>query len=159
MPSDVKPIPDGYQTLTPYLVVDDADGAINFYTRAFGARELYRMAGPDGKIWHAEVEIGDSKLMLSDEFSEMGHRSAKTMGGTPVSLMMYVEDADAAFKRAVDAGATSIMPPETMFWGDRFAKIADPFGNEWQIATHVEDVSPEEMKRRSEEAMKQTKQP
>ena len=150
----VRPIPEGYHTVTPTLVVNGAAEAIEFYTRAFGAVELFRMPAPDGqKLWHAEIQIGDSRLMLSDEFPEMcGTRSPKTLGGTPVGIYLYVEDADAVVQRAVNAGATVVMPLTDMFWGDRFGTILDPFGHQWSIATHVEDVSGEEIARRATQA-------
>ncbi len=148
----VRPIPEGYHSLTPTLIVNDAAAAIEFYTRAFGAVELYRMPAPDGqKLWHAEIQIGDSRVMLGDEFPEMGDvRSPASLGGSPVGLHLYVEDADAAVQRAVEAGATVTMPLMDTFWGDRYAKLTDPFGHRWSIAAHVEDVSEEEMRRRAE---------
>jgi len=149
----VKPVPDGYHTLTPYIVVDGAADAIAFYQKAFGAREVYRMPGPGGKVMHAELQIGDSRLMLSDEFPEMGGRAPKAFGGSPTNVLMYVPDVDATFARAVEAGASADMPVTTMFWGDRYGKVKDPFGHVWQLATHVEDVSPEEMGRRAAAAM------
>lgn len=147
-----RPIPEGYHSVTPSLVVRGAADAIEFYKRAFGARELGRMAAPDGQvIWHAEIQIGDSRLMLSDEFPEMGDcRAPTSLGGTSTSLHIYVEDADAAFQRAVDAGATVSMPLEDAFWGDRYGTVTDPFGHQWGIATHQEDVSEEEMRRRAQ---------
>ena len=148
MPS-VKPVPDGHHALTPYLIVDDAAGAIAFYTRAFGAHELYRIPGPDGRVMHAEIVIGDSLLMLTDADPNRCAVSPKTLNGSPVSVFLYTPDVDAVFARAVAAGATAQMPPTDMFWGDRFAALADPFGHSWQIATHVEDVAPEEMARRA----------
>lgn len=154
--AQVKPIPQGYNSVTPYLVVSDAARAIEFYKQAFGAKEVVRMAGPDGKIGHAEIKIGDSMLMLSDEM--MGNRSPHTLGGSSVSIFLYVEDVDSVFKRAVDAGAKSDMPPTDMFWGDRFGKLTDPSGHLWALATHIEDVAPEEMKKRTEAAMSQTAQ-
>ncbi len=148
----VTPIPEGYHTVTPYLVVDGAAEAIEFYKRAFGAQELFRMASPDGQaVWHAEIQIGDSRLMLGDEFPEMGdYRAPKSLGGTTASLHIYVEDADAAFQRAVEAGATVSMPLEDAFWGDRYGKVTDPFGHQWGIATRQEEVSEEEMQRRAQ---------
>ncbi len=148
----VRPIPEGYHTVTPTLVVDDAARAIEFYTRAFGAVELFRMPAPDGqKLWHAEIQIGDSRLMLSDELPEMcGSRSPKTLGGSPVGIHLYVEDADAVVQRAVDAGATVGMPLMDTFWGDRYGQVTDPFGHQWGIATHQEDLSEEEIQRRAE---------
>jgi PhnB protein len=149
----VKPIPEGYRTLTPYLAVDDATKAIEFYERAFGARERSRMPGPDGKIAHAEIVIGDSVVMLSDPFPQSTVKPPTQIGGTTAGLFMYVEDVDAAYRRAIDAGATETMAPADMFWGDRFGTVTDPFGHSWQIATHVEDLTPEEMAARGEEAM------
>jgi uncharacterized glyoxalase superfamily protein PhnB len=149
-----KPIPDGYHTVTPYLTVKGAAQAIDFYTRALGAKEVERMTGPDGKsIMHAEIRIGDSVVMLSDEFPQMGARSPQTLGGTTGSIFLYVTDVDTAFKRALDAGAKALMPPTDMFWGDRFGKFADPFGHEWGMATHKEDLSPEEIRKRGQAAM------
>jgi uncharacterized glyoxalase superfamily protein PhnB len=149
-----KPIPDGYRTATPYLTVKGAAQAIDFYTRAFGAQEVERMTGPDGQsVMHAEVKIGDSIVMLSDEFPQMGCRSPQTLGGTTASVFLYVPDVDTAFQRAVDAGATAIMPPADMFWGDRFGKLVDPFGHQWAMATHKEDLSPEEIRKRGAAAM------
>jgi PhnB protein len=149
----VKPIPEGYGTVTPYLAVDDAAQAIEFYKKAFGAKERVRMDGPQGTIAHAELEIGDSVIMLSDPFPQSPLKSPKKLGGTTASLMLYVEDTDEMVQQAVDAGATITMPVEDQFWGDRYGRVEDPFGHNWQIATHVEDVPPEEMARRSEEAM------
>lgn len=151
----VNPIPDGYHTVTPYLVVDDAAAALEFYTKAFGARELMRADGPGGKIMHAEIKIGDSPIMLADEFPEMGIRSAKSYGGSPVSIALYLEDVDARFQQAVDAGATVKKPLMDQFYGDRSGTVEDPFGHTWTLATHVEDVSEEEMERRSQEMMQQ----
>jgi PhnB protein len=144
----VKAIPDGYHTLTPYLVCQGAADAIAFYTKAFGATETARMPGPGGSVMHAELRIGTSMLMLSDENPERGALSPKTVGGSPVSVFMYTEDVDAVFNRAVQAGAQGVAPPTDMFWGDRFAQVVDPFGHTWAMATHKEDVSPEEMGRR-----------
>jgi PhnB protein len=149
----VKPVPDGYHTLTLYLTVEKADEAIEFYKRAFGATERVRMTAPDGSIGHAELEIGDSVIMLSDPFPQSTVRPPKEVGATTASVFMYVEDVDAAFKRAIDAGATSSMDVEDMFWGDRFGTVTDPFGHVWSIATHVEDVSPEEIEERGKAAM------
>jgi PhnB protein len=148
-----NPIPEGYNTVTPYLAVDDAAQAIEFYSRAFGATERGRMPGPDGKIAHAEIQIGDSIVMTSDPFPQSTIRPPKEIGGTSVSIFLYVEDVDSVVQDAVDAGATITMPVEDMFWGDRFGQVQDPFGHVWQIATHVEDVSPDEMAKRAEEAM------
>ncbi|MCC7178159.1 MAG: VOC family protein [Acidobacteria bacterium] len=144
----VKPIPDGYYSLTPYLVCKDAAKAIEFYANAFGAQEVARMPGPDGQVMHAEVKIGDSMLMLSDENEERGNLSPGSIGGTAVSIMFYTDDVDAVFKRAVGLGATAEQPPADMFWGDRMGNLVDPFGHKWAIATHREDVSPQEMEKR-----------
>ena len=149
----VKPIPEGYHTLTPFLAVEDAGQAIEFYQRAFGARERARMPAPDGRIAHAELEIGDSVVMLADPFPQATAKSPKELGGTSVGAFLYVEDVDAVVQRAVDAGATLTMPVDDMFWGDRLGEVADPFGHAWQIATHKEDLSPEEMESRGREAM------
>jgi PhnB protein len=149
----VQPIPEGYSTVTPYLSVGDAAQAIDFYGRAFGAKERVRMPAPDGRIAHAELEIGDSVVMLSDQFEQSTGKPPKELGGTSVGLMLYVENADEVIQQAVDAGATLTMPPENMFWGDRFGRVADPWGHDWQIVTHVEDVPPEEMEERAKEAM------
>ena len=149
----VKPIPEGYHTLNCSLSVDNASEAIDFYTRAFGARERGRMEGPGGTIAHAELEVGDSVLMLSDPFPQASTKPPKELGGTSASLFMYVEDVDAAFQQAIDAGATVIMPLDDMFWGDRFGTLADPFGHSWSLATHIEDVPPEEMAERGKAAM------
>jgi PhnB protein len=149
----VQPVPEGYQTVTPYLAVDDAAEAIEFYKRAFGAKERVRMDAPDGKIGHAELEIGDSLVMLSDPFPQASTKPPKELGGTTASVFLYVEDVDALTKQAVDAGATSTMEVADQFWGDRMGSITDPFGHSWSIATHVEDVPPEEMAARAKEAM------
>ncbi|MFN0018245.1 MAG: VOC family protein [Pirellulaceae bacterium] len=151
----VKPIPEGYHTATPYIIVNGAAAAIEFYKKAFNATELFRMAGPDGKIGHAEIKIGNSPIMLADESLEMGAKSAKTLGGSPMFLMLYVENVDVLAAQAVAAGAKVVRPLQNQFYGDRSGTFEDPFGLWWTISTHVEDVSPEEMKRRSEEAMKQ----
>lgn len=149
----VKPIPEGHHNLTVYLVVPDADAAIRFYTKAFGAAEVFRMPGPGGKVAHAELAIGDSRFYLSDEFPDMGGKSPKTLGGTPASLFLWSQDVDAAWKRATEAGAAVKMPLADMFWGDRFGVVVDPFGQEWQMATHKEDLTPEEMAKRGQAAM------
>jgi PhnB protein len=150
----VRPIPEGYHTVTPCLSVRGAAEAIEFYARAFGAVELFRMAAPDGEtVWHAEIQIGDSKIMLGDELPEMSeNRAPTTLGAATGALHLYVEDTDAAFARAIAAGATVSMPPSDMFWGDRYAKVIDPFGHVWGLATHQEDVSEEEMARRVQAA-------
>ena len=144
----VKPIPLGYHTATPYLVVRGASRAIDFYKKAFGAKERFRLSRDNGAIAHGEISIGDSYVMLADEAPEAGTRSPETVGGTTVSVFLYVEDVDDVFGKAVAAGAKPTLTPQDMFWGDRFAKVSDPFGHLWQIATHVEDVPPEEMERR-----------
>jgi PhnB protein len=149
----VKPIPEGYHTVTPYLAVDGAAEAIEYYKKAFGAKERVRMEAPGGKIGHAELEIGDSLVMLSDPFPQSSTRPPKELGGTSASVFMYVEDVDAVVKQAVDAGATITMETADQFWGDRFGSVQDPFGHLWSIATHVEDVPPEEMAERAKAAM------
>jgi PhnB protein len=148
-----KPIPEGYQSVVPYISVDDAKKAIEFYKRAFGATERGIMPGPNDTIAHAEIQIGDSVIMLSDPFPQMSAKTPKDLGGTTTGLFMYVEDVDEAIQQAADAGATITMPAEDQFWGDRFGVIQDPFGHQWQLATHVEDVDAEEMQRRGQEAM------
>jgi PhnB protein len=148
-----KPIPEGYHSMTPYLAVDDAAEAIEYYKQAFGAKERVRMDAPDGKIGHAELEVGDSLLMLSDPFPQSSTRPPKELGGTSASVFMYVEDVDAVVRRAVDAGATVTSEVADQFWGDRFGTITDPFGHVWSIATHVEDLSPEEIEERGKAAM------
>ena len=153
----VKPRPEGYHSVTPYLVVDDAKAAIDFYTRAFGAKEKFRLPMGD-RIGHAELIIGDSHVMLADEFPEQGHRGPKALGGTPVSLMVYVDDVDATFRQAIDAGATEKRPVENQFWGDRMGTLTDPFGHMWSLATTVEEVSPDELQRRMEQFSKGEKQ-
>ena len=157
MATKPQPIPKGYHSLTPYLIVHDAKKAIDFYQRAFGAKETVHMDGPDGKIAHAELKIGDSMMMISDEMP--GNRSAKSLGGTPVSLFLYVENVDNTFKQAVSAGAKADQQPTDMFWGDRYGKLTDPFGHTWSVATHVEDITPEEMAKRTKEAMAKMHQP
>ncbi|MEA2474389.1 MAG: PhnB protein [Thermoleophilaceae bacterium] len=151
--ADVKPIPDAYSRVTPYLCVDGAVDAIDFYTKVLGARERMRMPGPDGKLGHAEIQIGDAVVMLADESPEMNFRSPKTIGGTPVTIHVYVEDADAVFDAAVAAGANSLRPVENQFYGDRSGQFEDPFGHRWNVATHVEDVPPDEMEKRAAEMM------
>ena len=151
--ADVKPIPEGYPQVTPYLCVDGAEEAIDFYTKVFGAKERMRMPAPEGKIGHAELAIGASVIMLSDEMPDFGNRSPKTVGGTPVVISVYVEDVDDVFKKAVDAGAESIRDVEDQFYGDRTGQFEDPFGHRWSVSTHVEDVSPEEMEKRMAEIM------
>jgi PhnB protein len=150
-----KPIRDGFHTATPYLTVKGAARALEFYKRAFGAHETDRMTNPDGtSVMHAELRIGDSMLMLCDEFPQPGAgRSPESLGGTTSAVFLYVPDVDAAFKRAIDAGAKAVMPPTDMFWGDRFAKLTDPFGHQWAMATHKEDLSREEIQKRGAAAM------
>ncbi len=145
----VKHIPDGYHTATPYLIVKEAARAIDFYKQVFGATELMRFPGPGGTIGHAEIKIGDSPIMLADEVPQMGYRSPEALGGSPVSLMLYVQDVDKVVDRAVKAGAKLERAVADQFYGDRNGTIHDPFGHVWTIATHKEDVSPEEMKRRT----------
>ena len=150
----VKPIPDGYHSVTPAIIVRGAAQAIEFYRQAFGAQELSRMLGPDGSVAHAEIRIGDSVVMLGDENPQFGTRSPMSTNGTPGSLHLYVDDADAVFQRALDAGATVKYPIENAFWGDRYGKITDPFGHEWGIATHIKDMSADEMAKAGEEWMR-----
>jgi PhnB protein len=148
-----QPIPEGYSTISPYLAVDDAAEAIAYYKKAFGAEETVRMDAPDGKIGHAELKIGDSHVMLSDPFPQASTTPPKELGGTSASIFMYVEDVDAVVQQAVGAGATVTMEVEDQFWGDRFGSITDPFGHIWSIATHVEDLTPEEIEERGKAAM------
>jgi len=145
--ADVNPIPAGYHSVTPYLIIDGATAALNFYKKAFGAVELFRMEH-EGKIGHAEIKIGDSPIMLADEQPNMGYVSPQALGGTPVSLMIYVDDVDTIFKQAIDAGAIEQKPVQDQFYGDRSGNLKDPFGHVWTIATHKEDVTPEEMTKR-----------
>jgi PhnB protein len=144
----VKPIPDGYHSVTPYLIVNGGHSALEFYKKVFGATEVGRFDGPGGKLAHAEMKIGDSIVMLSDEFGEMGFRGPQSIGGSPVGIMLYVDDCDQMFNRAVAAGSTVKKPLEDQFYGDRSGTLVDPFGHVWTIATHKEDVSPEELQRR-----------
>lgn len=157
MPREVKPIPDGFHTVTPYLTVNDAARAIDFYKRAFGAQETVRMPGPPGKIGHAELKIGDSTVMLADEMPGSGCRSPQALGGSTVNIFLYVKDVDSAFTQAVNAGAKADSQPADMFWGDRFGRLTDPFGHSWSMATHKEDVAPEEMKKRMSAMVQKTK--
>jgi len=150
-PQSVRPIPDNRRSATPYLAVRNAADAIDFYKRAFGATELYRLDDPSGRIGHAEIMIGEAAIMLSDEYPEMDVLSPETLGGSPVVIHIYVEDVDAVVASAVAHGAKVLRPVADQFYGDRGGKIADPFGHLWWIATHKEDVSPEEMKRRADE--------
>ncbi|MBI3515973.1 MAG: VOC family protein [Proteobacteria bacterium] len=154
----VKPIPPGYHSVTPYLVVDGAARAIAFYVQAFGATEVLRIPADDGRIGHAEIEIGSSHVMLSDEYPEMGARSPKSIGGSPVSLLLYVTDVDQTVAQAVAAGATVQRPVEDKFYGDRSGSLVDPFGHIWHVSTHTEDVAPDELKRRAEDYMAKMKQ-
>ena len=155
MAGKVKPIPEGYEGATPYLIVKGAANAIEFYKKAFGATEIMRIPAPGGKVGHAEIKIGNAIIMLADEFPEMNHRSPQSLGGTPVSILVYVQDVDAFVKRAVAAGAKVVMPVETKFYGDRSGSLEDPFGHHWHFATHVEDVPPDEMAKRAEAFTKQ----
>lgn len=145
----VKPIPDGYHSVTPYLIVREAAKALDFYKKALNAKELLRMDGPDGKIGHAEIKVGDSPIMLADEFPAMGFRSPQSLGGAGVSLMIYVEDVDARFNQAVSAGAKVLRPVKDQFYGDRSGTVEDPFGHVWTISTHKEDLSMEEIRKRA----------
>lgn len=148
----VKPIPEGYHTATPYLIIKGAADAIEFYKKAFGATELFRFPAPDGKIGHAEIKIGDSPIMLADEYPDMGYKGPKSLGGSPVSLMIYVEDVDTVFNRAVNGGATVKEAVSDKFYGDRIGTLVDPFGHIWHVSTHKEDVSLEEMEKRAQAA-------
>lgn len=152
----VKPIPSGYHAVTPYLVMKGASQAIDYYKKVFGAEELFRMSDPTGKIGHAEIKIGDSPVMLADEYPEMGFRGPDAFGGTPVSLLLYVPDVDATFQKAIAAGAKAIKPVEDQFYGDRSGTLRDPYGHMWTVATHKEDVSHEEMKKRAAEKFSTT---
>jgi PhnB protein len=148
----VKPIPEGYHSVTPYLIVRGGADAIEFYQKAFGAVELFRFPSPDGKIGHAEIKVGDSPIMLADEFPDMGYNGPQSLGGSPVSLMIYVEDVDTVFNQAVEAGATVKEALQDKFYGDRIGTVVDPFGHRWHLATHKEDVSVDEMQRRAKAA-------
>jgi PhnB protein len=151
--SPVKPIPEGYPRVSPYLVVDDGAKAIDFYTQVLGATERMRMPAPGGKIGHAELQFDDSVVMLADAFPEMGYQSPKKVGGTPVTIGLYVEDVDKTFDAAVQAGAKALRPVENQFYGDRSGQIEDPFGHRWSLSTHIEDVPPDEMAKRAQEMM------
>jgi PhnB protein len=153
----VKPVPDGYHTITPALTVRDAEKAIEFYKAAFGATVRGVMRMPDGKVGHAELQIGDSIIMMSDEFPDFGSLSPQSVGGTSVNLHIYLDGVDAAFDRAVQAGATVVMPVADQFWGDRYGRLKDPFGHNWSIGTHIADLSMDDMKRGMDEAMAQMK--
>ena len=148
-----NPIPEGYPRLTPYLIADGAADAIEFYESVLGARERMRMDGPGGKIGHAELELGDSVIMIADEHPEIDALGPRAVGGSPVSLHVYVEDADAVFQRALDAGAKEVRPVEDKFYGDRLGSFEDPFGHQWHVASHVEDVAPDEMERRAADVL------
>jgi PhnB protein len=154
----VKPVPDGYHTLTPFLTIRDAARAIEFYKAAFGAKDRGVMKGPDGKVMHAELMIGDSIIMLSDEFPEFGCVSPQALNGSASGLHIYIDDVDAAFDRAVKAGAQVEMPVMDQFWGDRYGRLKDPFGHKWSIGTHVKDLSVDEMKRGMDEACAKAEQ-
>ena len=154
MSAKVKPIPDGYRSVTPYLIIKDAAQAIEFYKKAFNARERLRVPGPDGKVMHAEIEIGDSVIMLGDECPEMGALGPAIIGGSPVSIHLYVDDVDKMFAQTLAAGARQERPLQNQFYGDRSGGLVDPFGHKWHLAQHIEDVSPEEMDRRMKEMMK-----
>lgn len=145
--ADVKPIPEGYHSVTPYLVMDGAAEAIEYYKKAFGATELFRMEH-QGKIGHAEIKIGDSPIMLSDEHLEMGFKGPKSLGGTPVSIMIYVDDVDTVYQRAIESGGVELKALQDQFYGDRSGTLTDPFGHVWSVATHKEDVTPEEIEKR-----------
>src|SRR5206468_618200 len=151
----VQPIPEGYHTATPYLIIQGAAKAIDFYKQAFGATEVLRLADPSGKVGHAEIKIGDSIIMLADEHPEMGHRGPLALGGTPISILLYVKDVDAQFNRAIAAGAKVLRPLQDQFYGDRNGTVEDPFGHKWSLATHKEDVPSAGMQRRLEAFMKQ----
>ncbi len=151
--AQVKPIPDNYPRVIPYLTVDDASAAIGFYTTVLGATERVRMDGPDGKVGHAELSIGESLVMLADAFPDMGNQSPEQLGGTPVTVMVYVEDVDSVFERALAHGATEQRAVENQFYGDRAGQFKDPFGHVWFVASHVEDVPPDEMERRAAAVM------
>jgi PhnB protein len=150
----VSPVPAGYHTVTPYLIISGAARAIEYYKKAFGASEIMRHASPDGRVGHAEIKIGDTRLMLADEFPEMGVKSPSTIGGTPVGLCIYVPNVDALFNQAVAAGGKVERPLQDQFYGDRTGTLIDPFGHKWTIATHIEDVTPEELEKRMVAAMK-----
>jgi PhnB protein len=152
----VRPVPEGYHTVAPHLCVDGGAQALEFYQKAFGAKEINRLKMPDGKIGHAEIQVGDSRIMLSDEFPDFGNRSPKSIGGTPVIVHLYVEDVDALAAQAVGAGAQVLIPVADQFYGDRSGRIQDPFGHVWIISTHIEDVTPEEIEKRTEAFMKQS---
>jgi PhnB protein len=151
----VQPIPEGYHTVTPYLIVQGAGKAIEFYRKAFGATEVFRMEGPEGKIGHAEIQIGDSRVMLADEYPDMGFMSPASLGGSAVTLMIYVEDSDAVYQSALAAGAEIVKPIQDQFYGDRSGTVADPFGHVWTLSTHKEDLTYDEVERRAQEYMRE----
>ena len=151
----VNPIPKGYHSVTPYLIINDAARAIDFYKKVFEATEVFRMADPSGKVGHAEIKIGDSMIMLADEHPEMGHRSPQSLGGSPVGMHLYLKDVDSTVEKAVAAGAKLERPVKDQFYGDRSGQIKDPFGHVWTVSTHKEDLSPEEMKKRAASAFNQ----
>jgi uncharacterized glyoxalase superfamily protein PhnB len=151
-PKKVKSIPEGMHTVTPHLICAGAADAIEFYKRAFGAVEAMRMPGPDGRLMHACIRIGDSAIMLVDEMPEWGAVGPKSLKGSPVTIHLFVEDVDTTFERAVAAGAEIVMPLENTFWGDRYGKLVDPFGHHWSIATHLRDMTPEEIQQAAREA-------
>jgi len=153
VPTQAKPIPQGFRSVTPYLTLNDAARALDFYKRAFGAQEVMRMDAPGGKIGHAEIKIGDSMIMLADEMPSSGTRSPQSLGGTTAGIFLYVENADTVFNQAVSAGANVEAPLADMFWGDRYGRLRDPFGHSWSVATHKEDVAPAEMSKRMQEAV------
>jgi len=155
MKSKVKPVPEGYHAVTPYLIIQGAAAAIEFYKKAFGATEVMRMSAPSGKVGHAELRFGDSHVMLADEYPDMGYRGPRSIGGSPVSILLYVEDVDATVERAVAAGAKLLKPVQDQFYGDRSGTLEDPFGHVWSVATHIEDVPPEEMEKRAAAAFSQ----
>jgi PhnB protein len=156
MAKHVGPIPRGYHTVTPYLSVHNAAQALDFYKRAFGAEEVMRMNNPQGAVSHAEIKIGDSIVMIAEEAASTGLRSPQSLGGSTVSIVLYLNDVDTTFKQAISAGAKSQQPLADMFWGDRYGRLIDPFGHSWSLATHIEDVAPEEIQRRAQEATKAT---
>jgi PhnB protein len=153
----VKPVPDGYSTVTPYLIVRDGAKALDFYKRAFGATEIYRLAAPDGKVLHAEMQVGNARFMLADEVPQIGARSPQALGGSPVSILLYVPEVDARVQQATAAGAKVVRPLQDQFYGDRSGTLEDPFGHVWTVATHIEDVPPGEIQKRAEALMKQRK--
>lgn len=153
MAGKVNPIPEGFRTLTPHIILKDAAKAIDFYKNAFGAEEVMLMPGQDGKIMHAELRIGDSMLMMCEACPEMGAKSPQEIGGSPITMHLYVTDTDAAMKKAANAGATITTPAADAFWGDRYGRLTDPFGHNWSIATHMEDLSPAEIGQRAAKAM------